>query len=56
MRAAGFLLACLPGGSSQDDVGTADCFFKQEHLYTQQKKSPASEVQGFFIKYAFLAS
>ena len=27
MRAAGFLLACLPGGSSQDDVGTADCFF-----------------------------
>ena len=27
MRAAGFLLACLPGGSSQDDVGTADSFF-----------------------------
>lgn len=27
VRAAGFLLACLPGGSSQDDAGTADCFF-----------------------------
>ena len=27
MRAAGFLLACLPGGSSKDDIGTADCFF-----------------------------
>ena len=31
MRAAGFLLACLPGGSSKDDVGTADCFFNRKH-------------------------
>ena len=34
MRAAGFLLACLPGGSSKDDVGTADCFLNDKIIKT----------------------
>ena len=47
MRAAGFLLACLPGGSSKDDVGTADSFFNDKIIKTHFLVTPANVYINF---------